>query len=124
MGMPNATAWAENLPEGTIKASAFDRIADRYASEDPAAAAEWVRSHADQEYAGDIDMANKSYTAGKLAVTVIAGLSTIHEKKGDEQILHAKVLVDKKKDELPASILKALEKFACVAPKEAPVKTG
>ena len=51
LGMPNATAWAENLPEGTIKASAFDRIADRYASEDPAAAAEWVRNHADQEYA-------------------------------------------------------------------------
>ena len=51
LGMPNATAWAENLPEGTIKASAFDRIADRFASEDPAAAAEWVRSHADQEYA-------------------------------------------------------------------------
>ena len=51
LGMPNATAWAENLPEGTIKASAFDRIADRYASEDPAGAAEWVRSHADQEYA-------------------------------------------------------------------------
>ncbi len=51
LGMSNATAWAENLPEGTIKASAFDRIADRFASEDPAAAAEWVRSHANQEYA-------------------------------------------------------------------------
>ena len=51
LGMTTATAWAENLPEGTIKASAFDRIADRFASEDPAAAAEWVRSHADQDYA-------------------------------------------------------------------------
>jgi len=51
LGMSNATAWAENLPEGTIKASAFDRVADRFASEDPTAAAEWVRSHADQDYA-------------------------------------------------------------------------
>ena len=51
LGMNTATAWAENLPEGTIKASAFDRIADRFASEDPTAAAEWVRSHADQDYA-------------------------------------------------------------------------
>ena len=51
LGMSNATAWAENLPEGTIKASAFDRVADRFASEDPTGAAEWVRSHADQDYA-------------------------------------------------------------------------
>ncbi|MEC9054455.1 MAG: hypothetical protein VX633_04070, partial [Verrucomicrobiota bacterium] len=50
-GMPNATAWAEQLPEGTIKASAFDRVADQFAREDPAAAAEWVKRHADQSYA-------------------------------------------------------------------------
>lgn len=50
-GMSNATAWAEQLPEGTIKASAFDRVADQFAREDPAAAAEWVKRHADQSYA-------------------------------------------------------------------------
>lgn len=50
-GMSNATAWAEQLPEGTIKASAFDRVADQFAKEDPAAAAAWVESHADKDYA-------------------------------------------------------------------------
>ncbi|HJM65416.1 MAG: hypothetical protein CMP31_04535 [Roseibacillus sp.] len=50
-GMSNATAWAEQLPEGTIKASAFDRVADQFAREDPAAAADWVESHADKDYA-------------------------------------------------------------------------
>ena len=50
-GMSNATSWAEQLPAGSIKASAFDRVADQFAREDPAAAAAWVKSHADKEYA-------------------------------------------------------------------------
>ncbi len=50
-GMSNATSWAEQLPAGSIKASAFDRVADQFAREDPAAAAEWVKSHADKDYA-------------------------------------------------------------------------
>jgi len=50
-GMSQATAWAESLPEGSIKSSAFDRVAENYAQSDPEAAAEWVKSHADQEYA-------------------------------------------------------------------------
>ncbi len=50
-GMNIATAWAEGLPEGTIKASAFDRVAEGFAREDPEAAAEWVKSHAGNEYA-------------------------------------------------------------------------
>ena len=50
-GMPQATAWAESLPDGSIKSSAFDRVAENFAQSDPAAAAEWVKSHADQEYA-------------------------------------------------------------------------
>ncbi|MBT6398899.1 MAG: hypothetical protein HOK04_03820, partial [Verrucomicrobia bacterium] len=50
-GMSQATSWAESLPEGSIKSSAFDRVAESYAQDDPEAAAEWVKSHADQEYA-------------------------------------------------------------------------
>lgn len=50
-GMNNATAWAEGLPEGSIKASAFDRVAENFAREDPQAAADWVKSHAGEEYA-------------------------------------------------------------------------
>lgn len=50
-GMNTATNWAEGLPDGAIKASAFDRVAERYAKENPTAAAEWVRSHAEHNYA-------------------------------------------------------------------------
>lgn len=50
-GMKDATAWAESLPDGTIKASAFDRVADSFARNDPQEAAEWVKNHAGQEYA-------------------------------------------------------------------------
>lgn len=50
-GMSEATAWAESLPEGSIKASAFDRVAESFAQGDPKEAAEWVKSHADKNYA-------------------------------------------------------------------------
>lgn len=50
-GVAEATAWAEGLPAGSIKASAFDRVAEDYAQNDPVAAAEWVRAHAGNEYA-------------------------------------------------------------------------
>jgi hypothetical protein len=49
-GMPVATQWAEDLPEGDIKSSAFDRVAENFAREDPAAAAEWIKRHANEEY--------------------------------------------------------------------------
>lgn len=50
-GLSQATAWAESLPEGSIKASAFDQVAESYAQGDPEAAADWVKSHADKDYA-------------------------------------------------------------------------
>lgn len=50
-GTTEATSWAESLPEGSIKAAAFDRVAEKFASDDPEAAAEWIKSHAGNEYA-------------------------------------------------------------------------
>ena len=50
-GMGTATNWAEALPDGAIKASAFDRVAEHYAKENPTAAAEWVKGHSQHEYA-------------------------------------------------------------------------
>lgn len=51
-GMKDATSWAESLPDGNIKSSAFDRVAESFARNSPEEAAEWIKSHADQEYAG------------------------------------------------------------------------
>ena len=50
-GMGEATAWAESLPDGSVKSSAFDRVAENYARNNPEEAAEWVKGHADKEYA-------------------------------------------------------------------------
>ncbi len=50
-GVGVATAWAENLPDGDLKAAAFDQVAEAFVRSDPAAAAEWVKQHAGEEYA-------------------------------------------------------------------------
>jgi hypothetical protein len=50
-GMSSATAWAESLPEGSVKSAAFDRVAESFARTNPEEAAEWVKSNADKEYA-------------------------------------------------------------------------
>jgi hypothetical protein len=47
-GMSEATAWAESLPDGSVKSSAFDRVAESYAKNNPEEAAEWVKVHADK----------------------------------------------------------------------------
>jgi hypothetical protein len=51
-GKDVATGWAEALPDGDLKAAAFDRLAENLVRDDPAGAAAWVASHADQDYAG------------------------------------------------------------------------
>lgn len=50
-GVSEATTWAESLPDGSVKSSAFDRVAEEYARTDAAGAAEWVKQHAGNEYA-------------------------------------------------------------------------
>jgi hypothetical protein len=50
-GMTVATSWAEGLPDGDIKGAAFDRVAETFARDDPAAAAKWIQQHADHEFA-------------------------------------------------------------------------
>ncbi|MGI9242942.1 MAG: hypothetical protein ACR2RV_19240 [Verrucomicrobiales bacterium] len=50
-GPGEATSWAEDLPEGDLKAAAFDQVAENYVKNDPAAAAKWVEEHASSDYA-------------------------------------------------------------------------
>lgn len=42
-GIPQATSWAETLPEGSIKSSALDQVAETYVRTDPEGAAEWIK---------------------------------------------------------------------------------
>jgi hypothetical protein len=50
-GPDEATSWAEGLPDGDLKAAAFDQVAENYVKSDPAAAAKWVEEHASSDYA-------------------------------------------------------------------------
>ena len=45
---PDASAWAESLPEGRMRNEALGRVADHFAGRDPAGTAEWAQGFADQ----------------------------------------------------------------------------
>jgi Tfp pilus assembly major pilin PilA len=46
-GIEATTAWANELPEGSLRASALSEVAQFYARQDSAAAAKWVEAYAD-----------------------------------------------------------------------------
>ncbi|MFT4546063.1 MAG: hypothetical protein ACI9UA_002182 [Pseudoalteromonas tetraodonis] len=48
VGAEEASVWAENLPDGALRASAMDRVANRLVKENPEAAAAWA-----ERFAGD-----------------------------------------------------------------------
>lgn len=50
-GMNFATDWTESLPDGDLKGTAMERVADEYVRKDPALAAEWVAQFAADDYA-------------------------------------------------------------------------
>ena len=50
-GASAATTWADSLPDGDLKSSAFDQIAESYVGTDLDAAKDWVASYADKDYA-------------------------------------------------------------------------
>lgn len=51
-GVEAASAWADGLPEGSMKASALGEVAQFYARQDPAAAAKWIEGYASSADAG------------------------------------------------------------------------
>ena len=53
-GVEDASAWSESLPDGPLKGSAMDQIANAYVNRDPEAAAAWAAQFADQEYAARV----------------------------------------------------------------------
>ncbi len=50
-GIDTAVSWAEALPDGNVKTSAFDQVAESYVRSDLEAAKDWVAGYADQEFA-------------------------------------------------------------------------
>ena len=50
-GVSTAIEWAEALPDGELKSSAFDQVTESYVRSDIDAAKKWVSSNAEKEYA-------------------------------------------------------------------------
>ena len=50
-GISTAIEWAEALPDGELKSSAFDQVTEGYIRSDIDAAKKWVSSNAEREYA-------------------------------------------------------------------------
>ena len=50
-GVSTAIKWAEALPDGELKSSAFDQVTESYIRSDIDAAKKWVSSNAEKEYA-------------------------------------------------------------------------
>jgi hypothetical protein len=50
-GPEAAAAWADSLPNGSLKGAAMNRIAEAYTRKDPVAAANWAQSQAAEPYA-------------------------------------------------------------------------
>ncbi len=49
-GVEGGKYWAERLPEGPLKGAALDRVAGKYANENPEAAAVWAQRYATVDY--------------------------------------------------------------------------
>ncbi|MEM0895970.1 MAG: hypothetical protein AAGJ79_03715 [Verrucomicrobiota bacterium] len=54
MSAEDAAAWAEDLPEGKLRASAMDRVAHDYVGDDPVAAATWAEQFVGTEHAARV----------------------------------------------------------------------
>jgi len=49
-GLDSAASWADLLPDGDLKGTALDRVANEYVRKDPLQAAEWVSQYASQDF--------------------------------------------------------------------------
>lgn len=50
-GLESAASWADLLPDGDLKGTALERVANEYVRKDPLQAAEWVTQYASQGFA-------------------------------------------------------------------------
>ncbi len=53
-GAEEAALWAENLPDGPMRASAMDRVAHDFVAKDPEAAAAWAERYANNEHSARV----------------------------------------------------------------------
>lgn len=52
-GIDTAASWADLLPDGDLKGTALERVANEYVRKDAMQAAEWVAQYASADYAAD-----------------------------------------------------------------------
>lgn len=103
VGAQESSRWAESLPEGALRASAMDRVANRLVAEDPEAAAAWV-----EKFAGDPGSARVIEEVGdewaeRDPVAAVSWLETIDSGEGKKWAMSSAFGEWVKKDPLAAS---------------------
>lgn len=84
-GAQEASRWAENLPEGALRASAMDRVANRFVAEDPVAAAAWAERFADEPGSARVIEEVGDEWAERDPVAAVNWLETLNTGEGKAQ---------------------------------------
>ncbi|MEM7384267.1 MAG: hypothetical protein AAF514_04920 [Verrucomicrobiota bacterium] len=82
-----ASNWAENLPEGALRASAMDRVAHDLTNKDPEAAAEWVEKFVNEEHSARVIEEVGDEWAERDPVAAVGWIESLDQSKGKTEAL-------------------------------------
>ena len=82
VGAEEASRWSENLPEGPLRASAMDRVANRLVAEDPEAAAVWAERFANDPGSARVIEEVGDEWAERDPVAAVSWLETLDSGEG------------------------------------------
>ena len=102
-GAEEASRWSESLPEGKLRASAMDRVANRLVAEDPQKAADWVERFADDPGSARVIEEVGDEWAERDPVAAVNWLETIGSGNGQQQAMYSAFGEWVKRDPLAAS---------------------
>ncbi|MEM9480986.1 MAG: hypothetical protein AAGA58_15135 [Verrucomicrobiota bacterium] len=114
MSAEDAAAWAENLPEGRLRASAMDRVAHDYVGDDPVAAATWAEQFVGTEHAARVIEEVGDEWAERDPVASINWLESLEDSDGKMMAFRSAVGEWVKRDP------KAASEYILNMPKSAP----
>ncbi|MGI9242465.1 MAG: hypothetical protein ACR2RV_16825 [Verrucomicrobiales bacterium] len=103
VGPEEASRWSESLPEGELRASAMDSVANRFVAENPVAAAAWAERFADQPESARVIEEVGDEWAERDPVAAVGWLETLDTGEGKTQGLHSAFSEWVKRDPLAAS---------------------
>ena len=84
-GAEEASRWSESLPEGKLRASAMDRVANRFVAENPEAAAAWAERFAGEPESARVIEEVGDEWAARDPLAAVSWLETLDSGAGQAQ---------------------------------------